>query len=36
MGKAARARIESEFTLEHYVERQIELYRLLAPKRCPD
>jgi glycosyltransferase involved in cell wall biosynthesis len=30
MGKAARARIEREFTLEHYVERQIALYRSLA------
>jgi glycosyltransferase involved in cell wall biosynthesis len=36
MGKAARARIESEFTLEHYVGRQIELYRLLARERRPD
>jgi glycosyltransferase involved in cell wall biosynthesis len=33
MGKAARARIESEFTLEHYIERQIALYRLLAGAR---
>jgi glycosyltransferase involved in cell wall biosynthesis len=32
MGKAARARIENEFTLDHYIERQIELYRLLARK----
>jgi starch synthase len=30
MGKAARARIEREFTLENYVERQIALYRSLA------
>jgi starch synthase len=30
MGKAARARIESEFTLDHYTERQIALYRSLA------
>jgi glycosyltransferase involved in cell wall biosynthesis len=30
MGKAARARIEREFTLEHYLERQIALYRSLA------
>jgi starch synthase len=30
MGKAARARIESEFTLDHYIERQIALYRSLA------
>ena len=30
MGRAARARIESEFTLDHYIERQIALYRSLA------
>jgi glycosyltransferase involved in cell wall biosynthesis len=30
MGKAARARIESEFTLEHYNERAINMYRSLA------
>jgi starch synthase len=30
MGRAARARIESQFTLEHYNERVIELYRALA------
>jgi len=30
MGKAARARIESEFTLEHYNQRVIALYRKLA------
>jgi starch synthase len=30
MGKAARVRIESQFTLEHYNERVIALYRTLA------
>jgi len=30
MGKAARARIESQFTLDHYNQRQIALYRKLA------
>jgi starch synthase len=30
MGKAARARIESQFTLEHYNHRVIALYRSLA------
>jgi len=30
MGRAARARIESHFTLEHYNQRQIALYRSLA------
>ena len=30
MGQAARARIESQFTLEHYNQRQIALYRRLA------
>lgn len=30
MGKAARARIESEFTLEHYNERVIKMYRSLV------
>jgi glycosyltransferase involved in cell wall biosynthesis len=30
MGKAARARIENEFTLEHYNERVIEMYRSLV------
>jgi glycosyltransferase involved in cell wall biosynthesis len=30
MGKAARARIENQFTLEHYNERVISLYRSLA------
>jgi alpha-maltose-1-phosphate synthase len=30
MGRAARARIESNFTLEHYNQRMIELYRRLA------
>lgn len=30
MGKAARARIEREFTLEHYVDRALEMYRAAA------
>jgi starch synthase len=30
MGKAARARIESQFTLEHYNQRMIALYNELA------
>jgi glycosyltransferase involved in cell wall biosynthesis len=30
IGKAARARIENEFTLEHYNQRQIALYKSLA------
>jgi glycosyltransferase involved in cell wall biosynthesis len=30
MGEAARTRIENEFTLEHYNQRQIALYRSLA------
>jgi glycosyltransferase involved in cell wall biosynthesis len=30
MGRAARSRIESQFTLAHYIERQIGLYRSLA------
>lgn len=30
MGKAARAKIESQFTLDHYSQRQIALYRALA------
>jgi glycosyltransferase involved in cell wall biosynthesis len=30
MGKAARARIEGEFTIEHYTQRQIALYRSLV------
>jgi glycosyltransferase involved in cell wall biosynthesis len=30
MGRAARARIEREFTLEHYNQRQIALYRSLV------
>jgi starch synthase len=30
MGLAARARIESEFTLEHYNQRQIALYRAMV------
>ena len=33
MGKAARARIESQFTLGHYNQRQIALYRELAGGR---
>jgi glycosyltransferase involved in cell wall biosynthesis len=35
MGLAARARIESHFTLDHYNQRQIALYRSLAPKHTP-
>jgi glycosyltransferase involved in cell wall biosynthesis len=30
MGRAARARIENEFTLDHYSQRQIALYRSMA------
>jgi glycosyltransferase involved in cell wall biosynthesis len=30
MGRAARVRVESQFTLEHYNERVIDLYRTLA------
>jgi glycosyltransferase involved in cell wall biosynthesis len=30
MGRAARARIESQFTLSHYNQRMIALYRSLA------
>lgn len=30
MGRAARARIESEFTLQHYVERVMEMYRAVG------
>ncbi len=30
MGRAARARIENQFTLDHYNQRQIALYRSLA------
>jgi glycosyltransferase involved in cell wall biosynthesis len=30
MGRAARAKIESQFTLEHYNQRMIELYKSLA------
>ena len=33
MGDAARARIENEFTLEHYNQRQIALYRSLIESR---
>jgi glycosyltransferase involved in cell wall biosynthesis len=32
MGAAARAKIESQFTLEHYNQRQIALYRALMAK----
>jgi hypothetical protein len=37
MGKAARARIDRQFTLEHYNQRVIALYRALAsaPPRSP-
>jgi glycosyltransferase involved in cell wall biosynthesis len=37
MGAAARARIESQFTLDHYNQRVISLYKHLAaePKRSP-
>jgi alpha-maltose-1-phosphate synthase len=35
MGLAARARIESQFTLEHYNQRQIALYRSLAGMHNP-
>jgi glycosyltransferase involved in cell wall biosynthesis len=30
MGRAARAKIESQFTLDHYSQRQIALYRSLT------
>jgi glycosyltransferase involved in cell wall biosynthesis len=30
MGRAARARIENQFTLDHYNQRLIRLYRTLA------
>ena len=30
MGRAARAKIESQFTLEHYNQRMIELFKSLA------
>ncbi len=33
MGRAARARIENEFTIDHYIERQIALYRALAGEK---
>ena len=33
MGKAARRRIENQFTLEHYNERVVALYRALAEKQ---
>ncbi len=32
MGKAARARVEQQFTLAHYEERMIGVYRLVAAK----
>ncbi len=35
MGLAARARIESQFTLDHYNQRQIALYRSLAGMHTP-
>src|SRR6202050_302273 len=35
MGLAARARIESQFTLDHYNQRQIALYRSLAGMHNP-
>jgi len=34
MGLAARARIEGHFTLDHYSQRQIALYRKLAGERA--
>ena len=34
MGRAARARIEQQFTLEHYAERQIACYRALTNTAC--
>jgi hypothetical protein len=33
MGKTARATIESQFTLDHYNQRMISLYRRLAQHR---
>jgi glycosyltransferase involved in cell wall biosynthesis len=36
MGRAARARIVSEFTLEHYNQRVIDLYRILAEKKMDE
>jgi glycosyltransferase involved in cell wall biosynthesis len=33
MGKAARRRIEIQFTLEHYNERVVALYRALAGRK---
>ena len=35
MGQGARAKIESQFTLEHYNQRQIALYRSLAGMQNP-
>ena len=34
MGRAARTRIENEFTLEHYNQRQIALYRTLGKSKA--
>jgi glycosyltransferase involved in cell wall biosynthesis len=34
MGAAARARIESQFTLDHYNQRVISLYRQLAAQEA--
>jgi glycosyltransferase involved in cell wall biosynthesis len=34
MGRAARTRIENEFTLEHYNQRQIALYRTLGKAKA--
>jgi starch synthase len=35
MGKAARAKVEGQFTLSHYEERQIALYRSLGEQAGP-
>lgn len=35
MGRAARSKIENHFTLEHYNQRQIALYRSLAGVPTP-
>ena len=34
MGRAARARVEQQFTLDHYAERQIAWYRTLTNRAC--
>lgn len=34
MGRAARMKIEQQFTLAHYAERQISLYRQLSKETC--